>query len=59
MKEKYEEWSKNNTTGWLATEPTKLKFSSEPWEGQYGWNNVWEYVQFRNGKWHYVKQPGT
>ena len=59
MNEKYEEWSKNNTTGWIATEPTKLKFASEPWEGQYGWNNVGEYVQFRNGKWHLAKEPGT
>ena len=59
MSKQYKEWSKNNTTGWIATEPTKLKFSSEPWEGQFGWNNGGEYVQFRNGNWHYVKQPGT
>ena len=59
MSKQYKEWSKNNTTGWLSTEPTKLKFSSEPWEGQYGWNNVGEYVQFRNGKWHLAKEPGT
>ena len=59
MSEKYEEWSKNNTTGWIPNEPTKLKFASEPWEGQYGWNNVGKYVQFRNGEWHLAKEPGT
>ena len=51
MNKKYQEWSRNNTIGWIAKEPTAKTFATDPWEGQYNISNVGEYVQYRNGSW--------
>ena len=51
MNKKYQERSRNNTIGWVSKEPITGKFASDPWEGQFGYNNVGEYVQYRNGIW--------
>lgn len=49
------EWSKNNTLGWLPDTPTDLVFRDEPWEGQIGYNNIGQVVQYQNGIWQLHK----
>ncbi|MDC1281552.1 hypothetical protein N8Z09_02740 [Methylophilaceae bacterium] len=58
MNTTHEEWSKNNTIGLVPEEPTNIKFATEPWEGQFGLNNVGEYVQYKNGTWVPARQAG-
>ena len=50
MSDNFKKWSKQNpTVGYTPTEPTKLEFATEPWEGQFSYTNAGEYVQYRNG----------
>ena len=51
MNTTYEEWSRNNTIGWVSEEPTLKQFAKEPWPGQIGFNNIGQTVQYRDGIW--------
>jgi len=52
----YQKWSKENAGKyWVPTEPCPYEFALSPWEGEYSFNNVGKYVQYRNGEWHEVK----
>ena len=48
----YREWCKANAGKyWVSDEPSTGNFATEPWEGQIGYNNVGQVVQYRNGGW--------
>lgn len=52
----YLKWSRENAGKyWVPTEPCTHEFATSPWEGEYSFNNVGEYVQYRNGEWHLVQ----
>jgi len=51
MKTTHEEWSKNNTIGWVPKEPTTKEFALSPWEGEITFNNIGQTVQYRHGIW--------
>ena len=51
MNTAYEEWSRNNTIGWVSEEPTLKQFALSPWEGEITFNNIGLTVQYRNGTW--------
>ena len=54
--EKYNEWCKDNAGKyWVSTEPCPYEFALSPWEGEYSYNSVGEYVQYRNEEWIKVK----
>jgi len=54
MKTTYEEWSKNNTIGWVSEEPTTKQFALSPWEGEISLNNIGEVIQYCNGTWDLI-----
>lgn len=59
MSDNFKKWSKENPSlGYTPTEPTKLEFATEPWEGQFSYTNAGEYVQYRNGTWVPARQAG-
>lgn len=48
----YNKWSKENGHKyWVPNEPCTYEFAISPWEGEYSYNSVGEYVQYRNGEW--------
>lgn len=48
----YNKWSKENQGKyWVPDEPCTYEFALSPWEGEYSYNSVGEYVQYRNGEW--------
>ena len=53
----YSEWSKENQGKyWIPSEPLTDDFALSPWEGEFSFNNVGEYVQYRNGEWIKVNE---
>ena len=55
----FSKWAKENPSlGYTPTEPTDMKFATEPWEGQFSYTNAGEYVQYRNGTWVPARQAG-
>ena len=53
----YSEWSKEKQGKyWIASEPLTGEFALSPWEGEFSFNNVGEYVQYRNGEWIKVNE---
>jgi len=50
MNDAYDKWTRENTVGWISTEPTK-QFALSPWQGEIGYNNIGQVVQYRNGVW--------
>jgi len=56
----YEKWCKENAGKyWVSAEPCPYTFATSPWEGEYSFNNVGEYVQYRNGEWVKVNEAGS
>jgi len=48
----YRKWCKENQGKyWVSDEPLTGNFALSPWEGEFSYNNVGEYVQYRNGEW--------
>lgn len=55
--ENYQQWCEENAGKyWVSDEPCTYKFATSPWEGEYSYNNVGEYVQYCNGKWVKVNE---
>jgi hypothetical protein len=51
MNDAYDKWTRENTVGWISTEPTTKQFALSPWQGEIGYNNIGQVVQYRNGVW--------
>ena len=50
--EAYDKFCKENAGKyWVSTEPCPYEFALSPWEGEFSYNNVGDYVQYRNGEW--------